>query len=182
LALTVNGQSAPLLYASGTQVNAQLPYEVPPGNYTASLSLNTLVTSTFSCTVTSAAPGIFGFGANRAVAQNQDYTVNDVNNPAKAGSVITLYFPGRGVPDNPVATGAAAPLPSAPLSAVPATVPVSATLGGQSATIDFIGLTPTFVGLSQANIHVPASLPPGTHPIQLSIGGQTSNSPLLSTN
>ena len=180
LALAINGRSTPLLYASGTQVNAQLPYEVSPGNYTASLSLNTAVTHTFSCTVTPAAPGIFTFGNNRAVAQNQDYTVNGVNNPAKAGSVITLYFTGQGVPDNAVATGEAAPLPPAPLSAAPATV--SATIGGQPAALFFVGLTPKFVGLSQANIRIPASLPPGTYPVQLEMGSQASNSPLLTTN
>jgi len=106
--------------------------------------------------------------------------VNGVNNPAKAGSVITLYFTGQGVPDNAVATGEAALLPPAPLSATPATV--SATIGGQPVALFFVGLTPKFVGLSQANIRIPASLPPGTYPVQLNIRGQASNSPLLTTN
>jgi len=54
--------------------------------------------------------GIFVFGQNRAVAQNQDLSLNGADNPAAVGSIITLYFTGEGASVNPVATGAAAPL------------------------------------------------------------------------
>jgi len=70
---------------------------------------------------------------------------------------------------NPFATGTAAPL--TPLS-VPS-FSANATNGGQPANIYLIGLTPAFVGLSQANIVVP-DLAAGTYPIVLTINGVAS--------
>ena len=55
--------------------------------------------------VVDAAPGIFQFGNKRAVVQNDDYTVNNTDNPAKAGSYVVAYLTGTGRVDNAVATG-----------------------------------------------------------------------------
>jgi len=119
------------------------------------------------------------YGTNRAVVENNDYSLNKAINPAKAGSVVLVYFTGGGAVDNPVATGAAAPLPP-PLSKVLSAS--SAAIGGLNAPVHFLGLTPTYVGLLQANIQVPAGLTSGDHPVTLTIGGLTSNAPIMSTN
>lgn len=176
--VSINGTLAPLLYASTTQINAQLPYEATLGDATATLTIGTTTGSAFPFTIVTAAPGIFIYGANRAVAQNQDYSLNTSGNPASVGSYITVYLTGGGALDNPVATGA--PTPSSPLSQV--TAPFSATLDGQSALVSFLGLTPTFVALLQANIQIPAGLAPGDHALVITIGGNSSNAPLITTN
>ena len=124
--------------------------------------------------VAAAAPGIFVFGNNRAVVQNQDFSVNQATNPAAVGSFITVYLTGGGALDNPVATGV--PTPSTPLSRVNGSF--SATIGGQPADILFLGMTPGLVGIVQANLKVP-QLSPGDYPLVITIGGTRSNAPVI---
>ena len=100
------------------------------------------------------------------MAQNQDYSVNSVSNPAKVASYVTLYGTGAGAVSPPVPTGAAAP--ASPSSSTVGEV--TATINGLPCTVLFAGLTPGNVGLLQVNIQVP-KLPSGTYPIQISVGG-----------
>ena len=58
-----------------------------------------------------AAVGLFQYlPTNRAIVQNQDFSLNSPQNPAPRGSVITVYLTGQGAVNPPVATGQAAPL------------------------------------------------------------------------
>jgi uncharacterized protein (TIGR03437 family) len=124
--------------------------------------------------VVPAAPGVFQFGNRRAVVQNDDYTVNNSDNPAKANSYVIAYMTGAGRVDNPVATGSAAG--SDPLSRPRAAV--SATIGSQSAEIVFAGLAPGFVGLTQVNLRIP-NLAPGEHPLVVTVDGERSNAAMV---
>jgi uncharacterized protein (TIGR03437 family) len=119
-------------------------------------------------------PGIFQYGTNRAVAQNQDYSLNEPGKPAAAGSVIMVYLTGVGPVDNPVATSAAAV--RSPLSKSTSTY--SATIGGREATVEWLGLVPDMVGLAQANVRVPA-LAAGEYPVQVTVGGVASNTAMV---
>jgi uncharacterized protein (TIGR03437 family) len=72
-----------------------------------------------------------------------------------------------------VATGGGAP-DDEPFARV--ALPATATIGGKDAEIQFLGLTPGFVGLAQANLIVPADAPIGPDvPVIINIGGQPSN-------
>ncbi|MGD1073900.1 MAG: hypothetical protein ABSB15_27630, partial [Bryobacteraceae bacterium] len=114
-------------------------------------------------------------GANGwAVVQNQDYTLNTANNPAAVGNYVTAYMTGIGPVDHAVADAAATPV--SPLSR--ATLPFSATIGGVTANVVFLGLTPECVGLAQANVQIP-NLAPGTYPLVITVGGAVSNSGLI---
>ena len=97
---------------------------------------------------------------------------------AKGNVILVENGPGRhtgaGPFDNPVADGV--PTPSLPLSR--AALPASATIEGAHAPIAFLGLTPGFVGLVQANIQVP-KVSAGDHPLVITIGGVRSNSALV---
>ncbi len=164
----INGAAAPLLYASPTQINFQVPRKLASG--TASL----VVTSTsggsstaFPFTVTPEAPGIFQDSSNNAAAQNSSYQAITATNPAAAGSTVIVYLTGIGPVDNPVADGAATP--ATPLANATATY--SASIGGVSAKVLFLGLSPGFAGLAQANIEVPSTLATGTYPLTVTIGG-----------
>ena len=65
------------------------------------------------------------------------------------------------------------PSPASPLSRVP--VPVTVTIGGQSASTVFAGLTPGFAGLYQVNVTVPAGVTAGSQtPITVSVAGKSS--------
>jgi uncharacterized protein (TIGR03437 family) len=175
--VTIAGEALPFFYVSSTQLNVQLPWNLPAGANNVTVSGGG-ATAAATFNVVPAAPGIFMFGTNRAVAQNQDGTLNDVGNPAKAGTYVTVYLTGIGPLDNPVGLGDATPLQ--PLSR--ATTAAGATVGGMSAQIYFIGMTPLSVGLAQADIQIPPTLAPGTYPIQVEMGTFLSNAPLITTN
>jgi uncharacterized protein (TIGR03437 family) len=171
VSLSINGTPAPLWFVSPTQINFEMPVEVTPGTATAVVTFGDTSTAPFSVTVPQAAPGIFTYGANRAVAvNNPGQTLTDSSNPAPVGSVITVYLTGIGPVDQPVADNTLSPA-SPPARA---TLPASATIGGQGAAIQFIGLTPGSIALAQANIVVP-NLAPGDYPVVITVGGAASN-------
>lgn len=175
--MEINGSLAPLLYADTEQINFQVPCDLSSG--TASLTVHAPGgdTSAFAFTVVAQTPSIFQYGTNHAVAQNNDakHSLNSSTAPAAAGSVITVYLTGQGPLDNSVACGSKAP--DSPLSNATATA--TATIQGKSAAVQFLGLTPGFAGLAQANIKVP-TLPTGDYPLVLTVGGTMSTSAVVS--
>jgi len=175
--VTIQGTLAPLLYVSPGQINFQVPIELASGQNSLVVTSASGASSAFSVTVVGQTPAIFQYGTNRAVAQNNDakHSLNSSTNPAASGSVITVYLTGQGAVDNIVNDGDAAP--TSPLSR--ATAASSATIGPQNAPIDFLGLTPGFVGLAQANVQVP-NLPDGDYPLVITVGGIVSTSAIVS--
>ena len=170
---TVNGIAVPLIFANANQINAQLPFEAAPGPAALKITGHGQ-TSTLNFNVAAAGPGVFTFGANRAVAQNEDNSLNTAANAAKVGSVMTIYLTGEGALDNAIASGAQTP--ATPLSRP--TLPCTVTVGGQSAEILFLGMTPGFAGFGQATIRVP-DVAAGDQPVVVKIGGIAGNAPLV---
>jgi uncharacterized protein (TIGR03437 family) len=109
--VSIDGVLAPLLYASSAQINAQVPFVLTdPDN--AAISINSASSSipVFRASVDTAIPGIFN-NAGFAAALNQDGTVNSMANPAKVGSIVSLWVTGtdtRYEIDGQVATSAEA--------------------------------------------------------------------------
>jgi uncharacterized protein (TIGR03437 family) len=180
--LFVGGRQAPLFFAGFGQLNSQVPFETAPGRRTEVIaSVNGQFTVPQEITVATARPGIFAMpaaaGPPRAIAQNQNFTLNGPANPAPRGHAVVLYLTGVGEVEPGVETGAGAPSEE-PLARV--TLPVTATIGGKPAEILFLGLSPGFVGLTQANLIVPADSPIGPDvPVVLTIDGQPSNSMVI---
>lgn len=180
LSLIAGGRPAPLYFVQPGQVNAQLPVETPAGTTTQVVARSgQRLTSPVEVTVANAGPGIFATpsasGPFRAIAQNQNFSLNTAANPARVGEALIVYFTGVGEVDPLIATGQAAPLN------VPSfgTLQAAATIGGQPATVLFSGLAPGFVGLGQANLLIPAGTATGADvPISIRIDGQISNSAL----
>lgn len=173
--VTIGGKPAPLFFVSPDQVNAQVPYELAEGTTVPVIvTVNGVSSPVGNVSVVTAAPGIFQFGQKRAVAQNQDYTVNNADNGAAGGSYIVTYLTGFGQVDNPVQTGATAF--GSPLSR--SKYPVSATVNGVAANITFAGLTPDFIGLAQVNLQLP-NLAPGTYPLVVTVNGEKSNAAMI---
>jgi uncharacterized protein (TIGR03437 family) len=169
VSVTLGGRPARLSYISATQINFQVPIAAPPGPATLAVTVNGTASNSFLVTVAAAAPGVFQYGANRGVVQNQDYSLNSAANPAAAGSSLIVYLTGIGATNPAVADGVAAP--GSPL-ATPL-LAGTATIGGVNAPIQFLGLTPGSVGLAQANLQVPA-LPSGDHPLILRMNNRAS--------
>jgi uncharacterized protein (TIGR03437 family) len=173
----ISGALVPLLYADTTQINFQVPSELQAGQATLIVHAPAGDSSSFTFTVLSQTPAIFQYGSNHAVAQNNDsaHSLNSKSAPAAVGSVITVYLTGQGAVDNAVKDGTATP--SSPPSKTTATA--TAIIGVKNAPIQFLGLTPGFVGLAQANIQVP-TLPSGDYPMVLTVGGIVSASAIVS--
>ena len=173
-AVTVNGIAAPLLYASLSQVNFQVPPQTSTGTATIAIAVNGSPAGATAVAVQPAAPGIFLFG-QRAAALNQDGSVNGPSQPAAVGSGLAVFVTGLGATAPVVSAGTAAP--ATPLSV--ASTAVTATIGGQSATVFYAGLAPGFAGLYQIDMLVP-QLAAGDYPVVISAGGVASNTGTVS--
>jgi uncharacterized protein (TIGR03437 family) len=139
----------PLLYVSPTQVNFQVPWELPaPSQTTITAIANSQSSIPQNVTIASFAPGIFP-----GAILDSNYRPVDSTNPATAGSsVVQIYCTGLGPVANQPADGA--PASSQPLSTTPYIPVVS--IGGAPAQVLFSGLAPGAVGLYQVNALVPA--------------------------
>ena len=175
--VTINGVLAPLLFTSPTQINAQVPFETPVGNATLVAVVAGQKSAAVTFNVTATGPGVLMQPqSNHAVAQNySDWSVNAPQNAAAPGQYVVVYLTGQGLVDNPVATGAAPPAspPSVPLAAA------QAKIGGSAADIQFLGLAPGLVGVSQMNLLIPV-VGAGEQLLEVSIGGVAANTSTLS--
>jgi len=169
----IGGQVAPLFYVSQTQVNALVPIGIKPNTtYQVLVQRGLTYSQPISVDIGPAQPAAFlAGGAAIAVAYrgSASFLVSPAN-PATTGDVLVIYCAGLGATNPPVADGAATPF--SPLSQTIS--PVTVSIGGQSAGVQFAGLAPGFVGLYQVNTSVPAGVTPGDSvPLTLSVAGQT---------
>jgi trimeric autotransporter adhesin len=162
----------PMLYASTTQINVQVPYDTNvnvPQHLV--VQRGSAVSGPFAVPVASVQPAIF-----LSTAAGQGTIVNSATNmvatpanPVTAGNVIIIYCTGLG-PTNPsVATGSAATAPS-----YITTNGITATIGGQNAQLLYAGLTPGFPGLYQINAVVPSGVTGNAVPVVVTLAGQVS--------
>ncbi|HLY16538.1 MAG TPA: carbohydrate binding domain-containing protein [Bryobacteraceae bacterium] len=175
VSVTVDGVYGPMLYADSGQINFQVPFEAQAGSATLVVRSPAGISLEYPLTIGSAAPGIFLYDTNRAVATDPHGTLLTAANPAPAGSVIVVYLTGIGSLTVTPLDGVGAP--AATLAR--AVLPFSATIGGVDAPIQFLGLTPYFVGLAQANIQVP-QLAAGEYPLVITVDGVASAAAQLS--
>ena len=176
--VTVNGIPAPLYYVSPGQINAQLPVSTALGLATIVVRNGTTTSNAAAFPVPPTGPGIFTYsaqGQSRAVVINADGKTNSATAPAKVGDVLVAYFTGGGPVQVKGALGTGTPAPGG-LS--PVNNSYGVTVAGKTAPVDYVGLTPGFVGLYQANFRVP-TVAAGDRTVVLTIAGQASNAPLI---
>jgi uncharacterized protein (TIGR03437 family) len=168
----VNNVPVPLLYASQTQINFQVPSSLTAGTANMYVTRSGGQSALFQFTVVTTSPAIFQNTSNHAVAQNAtNYSTNSDSNPVVSGQVLVVYLTGQGAVNHAVADGTATP--DSPIAS--ATGTPTATIGGVTATVEFLGLTPGFTGLAQANIVVP-TLAKADYPLVITVGGYVSAS------
>ena len=152
----VNGSSIPLLYVSPGQINAQLPFDLPPGEAaTLQVSSVTSLSRPETLRVEAAAPGVFAVLATGR----------------RPGDTISIFAAGLGAVSPPLPAGTAAPL--TPLSRTLTTPAVS--IAGQSAEVRFSGLAPLFAGLYQIDAVIPTGLASGPAEVVIKMGDRPSN-------
>jgi len=155
---TVNNFAAPLLYVSPNQVNIQIPYEVGAGPAVLGINNNGLVAG-FQFQVAPSAPAIYTDGSGNLAG----------NIAVQTGGIATLYLNGAGDVTPSLLTAN-----FAPVSPVVAPVmPLSVTVGGVPALLQFAGLAPGNIGTTQVNFYVPASLS-GAQPVVVTVGSASS--------
>ena len=165
--VTINGTSAPLLYVSPGQVNAQVPYETKVGTAKLVVTSNGVPSPAVNVEIAATGPGVFTQDNKHLLALNlADGTLNASQTPARPGQYVTAYLTGQGLVDPPVTTGDVAP--ASPFSMPVA--PVQIKIGGLVADIQFAGMAPGFVGLMQMNVLIP-DVPGGDQPFDVTIGG-----------
>ncbi len=160
----IDGVPVPILYADASQVNAIVPFSLTPGG-TATIQLNFLgaKTAPVPVKVAEAQPELFtldGSGAGQVLAINEDGALNGPANPARLGSIITVFATGTGTTSPPSEEGTLATGISA--RRVGST---AITLGGPIPTeVLYAGFSPgSLTSVTQFNVRLPSSLPPNSN-------------------
>jgi len=184
VSVTFNGVQAPLLFVSGGQINAQLPWNVlssgAAGTANVVVTRNGSASAAQSLQVGPFSPGIFAINGI-AVAINGDGSIAAAagaipginTRPAKIADPLGLVIlcTGLGAVDSTPSNGAAS------LDKLrTATTTPTVLIGGKPAQVVFAGLSPQFVGVNQINVAIPAGTPTGDKvSIQIQLGGVTTD-------
>ena len=153
-------RTLPLLYFSRSQLNVQVPFNLPANTqHQISVRRGDQLSVPETVTVTETIPGIFtadetgsGQGAIRRAATGR---LADRSDPASAGDRVTIYCTGLGIVTPAVPAGEASP--GQDLARVP--TPVEVMIGDRKAEVVFAGLTPGQVGLYEVHAIVPEGIP-----------------------
>jgi uncharacterized protein (TIGR03437 family) len=163
------GVPAPILYAGLNQVNAVVPFGLPPDSL-ADLEVRTSTGSaSLPVPVVPVTPAVFALGTagtGQGAILNQDMTANSPDHPASPGSIVVLYGTGFGLLDPQPADGQVA-------GGVAATrLVVTASIAGIAAEVTYAGAAPGLIaGVVQVNLRVPDAVAPSlAAPVTLTIG------------
>ena len=182
----VNGTAAPIFYASNTQINIQIPFELNVGpdaqiqvvRNGIKSAIGTVPTANqapqilrFGCGFPNVCPapwGNYGIGLlfsdlpTLEFPMAPKYPIPNIR-AATTGDVIEFFATGLGQMTPPLVTGAVpstSPLPtlSPAFTVCFATAPVAS---GICNPVQYAGIAPGFVGLYQVNVGIPANAPRG---------------------
>ena len=176
LAVTQNGtttQAFPI-FVSPSQINAIMPSSVAAGLATLRLTYLTGKSNAVTIQIANAAPGVFAVssgGYGPGIVQNfisgSNQPINASTVPATPGQTVTIWGTGLGAvtfPDNVAPT------------AGNVSTPVTLTIGGQPAAVQYSGRTPCCSGVDQIVATVPNNAPLGCWvPVTVNAGGVVSN-------
>ena len=179
--VTINGTPGFISYVSPSQINLQLPDGLATGTATVVAGYQGLQSAGASLTIQPQKPGLlapstFSVNGKQYVVAVHAATGAFVGNgsisgvpaaPAVAGETLVLYGVGFGT----VTPGAVAGKQASGQTAL--TSPLSVTIGGTAATVNYAGLAPGLVGLYQFNVVPPVILGSGDVPLQTTLNGAT---------
>jgi len=154
-----DGAAAPLLYTSSGEVGAVVPFGITGPSTQVQVAYGGRLSPPTMLTVVPAAPALFaqdGTGGGQGAILNEDGSVNDWNNPAKPGSIVSLFATGLGQTD-PVSEDGILPNRTAPLPSP--LLPLVVLLDGKTAEILYQGGAPDMVdGFFQINVRIPKTI------------------------
>ncbi len=176
VSVTINGKQAAVNFVSPGQVNVLAPADTSTGPVSVVVTNSSGPSTAANVTLAPESPAFFTFSqgggkyiaAQIALANNAVEFLGPANlfgaspasRPAKPGEIIILYGTGFG-PTNPAVD------PTKVFSgAAPTNSPVTVTIGGKQAAVEFAGLSAA--GLYQINVVVP-SVAAGDQPVTASV-------------
>jgi uncharacterized protein (TIGR03437 family) len=182
-----NGVAMPLLYVSDSQINAVAPQSATPGSsMTVHIVSNSVTSPDFPVTVVTAEPEVFRNSDGTAAAINQDNTLNSAANPAKAGSIVSIWTTGTGsIYPRPLDGQISTAAQDYECCQVGMSLVVYDPLTGNptsgfatEAVVLYAGAAPGMVaGVVQINFQIPAGYisTPGEYGFAVTAGGKTSS-------
>jgi uncharacterized protein (TIGR03437 family) len=166
-----DGTAAPLIYVSGTQVAAIVPYAVAGKSSTnLQVAFNGQPSNQITLPVGATAPGVFTVtqsGSGQTSILNQDYTVNSALNPAPTGTFVSIFGTGGGQTSP---SGEDGKITGSNLAT--ANAQVTSQVAGIGAPVSYAGSAPGLVsGVLQINAQLPTTIPTAdAAPLQVQIG------------
>ncbi len=177
--VTVGDRILPLLFVSPQQINAQVPSDLPDGQYTLRVRWTGQPDVTGAFTVSRNAPGLFARLADDkayAAAVHEDGTMISAGSPARRGETVTIYGTGFGPYTDKVIDGFLLPNPCTLQLADPLQVNV----GGTAIQPVWSGGAGGMAGANVTRIVITDDLPhAATVDLSVSVNGHTSNTVLL---
>jgi uncharacterized protein (TIGR03437 family) len=169
-----DGIAAPLLYTSSNEVGVVAPFGISAAATQVKVVYGA-ASATATVAVDSAAPALFtqnGTGGGQGAILNADGSVNSYDNPARFGSIVSLFGTGMGQTSPASKDGIITDGPTFPT----ATLPVTALVDGQPAEVVYAGAAPSMLqGFSQVNIRIPETgIDEGDVQIVLTVGDYSS--------
>lgn len=176
--VTIGGQNAVISYISPSQVNAQVPLTISPGNQQVTVTLASLTSGAFTVLVNAAQPGLcqgiqIGGNVYLAAAVNGTTTVvlpsganvaGVTSRPAHPGEVITFYGNGFGAVTPSPTQGQLVQQPNQ------LTTSFEIFFGPTQAAVYYAGLAPGYIGLYQFNVVVPNIPDSDAVPVTFALG------------
>lgn len=149
--LSVNGTLTSMLFASPSQINAQLPLNAL-GNSSLILYTPGGISDTFNFTVQPTAPSVFHLPNGTAtIIRDIDGKYITSDTPIHLNQYLTIYLTGLGVTSPSVPAGTVSP--TSPMAS--AIVQPTITIGGTGIFVLSAGLVPNQIGLYQIKALVP---------------------------
>jgi uncharacterized protein (TIGR03437 family) len=188
ICVTFGGVKAPIFAVAATQITVAVP-AVAAGTVAVQVLRNCgdageLKSNILTATAASASPEFLYLstaadGKNPVAAVTTDGlfvaapgSIPGANlRAAKSGDILVVYALGLGATDPAQAVG----VPAAGIASV--TLPVGITIGGvplAASDILYAGVSPSFIGLYQVNLRVPAGIASGNQPMVIQIGSNQS--------
>jgi uncharacterized protein (TIGR03437 family) len=109
--VTFDGKPAPLLWVQDAQINVVVPWSVAGPATQVCVSYNSAKSNCLALPVTPAAAGVFTVDGTYVAALNQDGSINSAANPAKSGSIVSIFATGLGPISPPQADGTLVGMP-----------------------------------------------------------------------
>jgi uncharacterized protein (TIGR03437 family) len=176
--VTVADRILPLFFVSPQQINAQVPSDLPEGDYTLLVHTEGQADVTGTFTVTRNGPGLLSRMVDSkaySVALHEDGTPITTDSPARNGEMVTVLGTGFGPYDRHVIDGF---LPGNPPPVL--MDPLAISLGPLQPQSDWAGASQGYTGVSVTRFKITDDMPgASTLELTITVNGKTSNTVLL---